>query len=60
MVMACLLLLCLWVLALEGLSVVREKEPYARLRKPRVLAVLVVLTIWLAPGQNNAFIYFAF
>jgi len=34
--------------------------PYGELRRPWVLAVLIVLTVWLAPGASNGFIYFAF
>jgi D-alanyl-lipoteichoic acid acyltransferase DltB (MBOAT superfamily) len=47
-------------LTLEWLSVRRWQEPFALLRRPWVVALLVVLTVLLAPGKNNAFIYFAF
>lgn len=47
-------------LVLEGLSVRRQDPPYALLRRPAVLAVLVVLTVLLAPEKHNAFVYFAF
>jgi hypothetical protein len=30
------------------------------LLRPCVLVLLVVLTVWLAPGDQNDFIYFAF
>jgi hypothetical protein len=35
-------------------------EPYSLLVRPWVLVLLVVLTVWLAPGDQNDFIYFAF
>lgn len=47
-------------LALEWLSIRRREDPYCLLRRPVTVAVLVVLTVLLAPGENNAFIYFAF
>ncbi|HNQ87040.1 MAG TPA: MBOAT family O-acyltransferase [Verrucomicrobiota bacterium] len=59
-VLAALLGLTAATLALEGLSLRRGEEPYALLRRPVVLAALVILTVLLAPGKNNAFIYFAF
>src|SRR6185295_16891046 len=54
------LLLAALVLMLEWLSVARKNEPYYVLRRPGVAMVLVALTVLLAPGKNNAFIYFAF
>jgi alginate O-acetyltransferase complex protein AlgI len=59
-VIACLLILSASVLVLEWRSIRSGKGPYELLRRPVVLAVLVVLTVWLAPGSNNEFIYFAF
>lgn len=47
-------------LVLEYLSVRRGNEPYALLRRRPVLVILVVLTVLLAPGKDNGFIYFAF
>jgi len=47
-------------LVLEWRSLVARNEPYALLRKPWVLVVLIVLTIILAPEKQNDFIYFAF
>lgn len=47
-------------LVLEWLSLRRDKEPFALLRRRAVTALLVVLIVLLAPGKNNAFIYFAF
>ena len=60
MVVGSLLALAAGTLVLEWLSVRRQDQPYARLRHPAVLAALVVLTVLLAPGKHNAFIYFAF
>ncbi len=59
-VLGSLLMLAAVTLVLEWRSVRREDQPYVLLRKPAVLAVLVVTAILLAPGKNNAFIYFAF
>jgi D-alanyl-lipoteichoic acid acyltransferase DltB (MBOAT superfamily) len=59
-VLGALLALAAATLALEWWSVRRRNEPYVLLRQPLVLALLVVLVILLAPGTNNAFIYFAF
>ncbi len=39
---------------------VRRGEPYRHLLTWPVLALLILLTFFLAPGENNAFIYFAF
>jgi D-alanyl-lipoteichoic acid acyltransferase DltB (MBOAT superfamily) len=54
------LLLAVGTLTIEWLSVRRYNDPYALLRRPCALAVLVVLAVLLAPGKTNAFIYFAF
>jgi alginate O-acetyltransferase complex protein AlgI len=59
-VLCCLLTMVVVVLALEWLSVARKNEPYYFLRRPWVVLILVVLTVVLAPGKQNAFIYFAF
>jgi D-alanyl-lipoteichoic acid acyltransferase DltB (MBOAT superfamily) len=59
-VLAAILFLTAGVLVVEWLSLARRNEPYALFRRPAVLAVLVGLTLLLAPGQQNAFIYFAF
>ena len=48
------------VLLLEWLSVRRQNEPFCYFRRPWVMYLLVLLTLLLAPGINNAFIYFAF
>jgi hypothetical protein len=47
-------------LMLEWRSVRQFNEPYILLRRKPVLIVLVILTMLLAPGKNNGFIYFAF
>jgi D-alanyl-lipoteichoic acid acyltransferase DltB (MBOAT superfamily) len=59
-VMTCFLGLIAAVLAMEWGSLRRHGEPYAWLRHPLVLTAMIVLTVLLAPGKNNAFIYFAF
>lgn len=59
-VLGSLLLLSAVTLTLEWLSVRWKNEPYSLLRQPWVLILLVILTVLLAPGRNNAFIYFAF
>jgi hypothetical protein len=52
--------LCGLTLLAEWRSLSRGGEPYSLLVRPWVLVVLVVLTVWLAPGDQNDFIYFAF
>ncbi len=59
-VMMCFLGLTAMVLTAEWLSVARCNEPYHFLRRPPVLTALVILTVLLAPGKQNDFIYFAF
>ena len=59
-VLGAFLLMAFATLGLEWISVRRFNEPYAILKKPAVLCVLVALTIWLAPSEKNDFIYFAF
>jgi hypothetical protein len=48
------------VLLLEWLSVRRQNDPFCYLRQPCMMYLLALLTLLLAPGINNAFIYFAF
>lgn len=60
LVLACLLAMAAVVWLIEWLSVARKDEPYYFLRRPWVVFILVVLTVLLAPGKQNAFIYFAF
>jgi D-alanyl-lipoteichoic acid acyltransferase DltB (MBOAT superfamily) len=55
-----ILMLTALTLAAEWLSVRWKNEPYWYLRLRPVLLLLVVLTVLLAPGKNNGFIYFAF
>jgi hypothetical protein len=59
-VLAVFLCMACATLLIEWLSLSRLNEPYAILRKPSVLAVMVILTILLAPSEKNDFIYFAF
>lgn len=59
-VCTCFVLLSLITLILEWLSLRRGNQPYVLLRTPVVMACLIVLTVWLAPGKTNDFIYFAF
>jgi len=58
-VLCSLFLLAGATLLLEWFSV-RRNEPYYYLRQPKIQILLVILTVWLAPVQNNGFIYFAF
>ena len=59
-VMICFLLLAAVVLLIEWQSVARRDTPYIYLCHPVVLVVLIFLTVALAPGKSNGFIYFAF
>ena len=59
-VMATFLMLAAATLVLEWWSVAKGNEVYGFLRRPATLAVLVVLTVLLAPARNNGFIYFNF
>ena len=59
-VMACFLALAGIILLLEWLSIARRDTPFYFLQRPKVLVVLVALTVLLAPEKNNGFIYFAF
>jgi D-alanyl-lipoteichoic acid acyltransferase DltB (MBOAT superfamily) len=54
------LLLTALTLLVEWLSVTDKNEEYYYFRQPLALGVLVALTLLLAPGKTNAFIYFAF
>jgi alginate O-acetyltransferase complex protein AlgI len=60
LVLASMLLLSAVILLLEWRSLAAKNEPYALLRRPKVLALLIVLTVVLSPGTQNDFIYFAF
>jgi len=59
-VVFCFLVLTTMVLVLEWQSVARRDTPYYYLCRPPVLVALVILTVILAPGKSNGFIYFAF
>jgi len=59
-VVLCFLVLTAVILALEWQSVARRDVPYYYLCRPAVLVGLVILTVILAPGRSNGFIYFAF
>lgn len=59
-VMAGLLSLTMLTLVTEWLSVRRQNEPFYYLRRPSVLVLLLILTMFLAPQNDNEFIYFAF
>jgi alginate O-acetyltransferase complex protein AlgI len=59
-VVLCFLVLTMIVLLLEWQSVARRDVPYYYLCRPAVLVALVILTVILAPGKSNGFIYFAF
>jgi uncharacterized membrane protein len=59
-VVLCFLVLTMIVLLLEWQSVARRDVPYYYLCRPAVLVALVILTVILAPGRSNGFIYFAF
>ncbi len=59
-VFAAMLTLTALTLLAEWRSTRVEGEPYSVLRHPRVLCLLVVLTVILSPGKNNGFLYFAF
>jgi hypothetical protein len=56
---AFLLMACI-VLVIEWLSLRKTGEPYAFFKKPAALCAMIALTVLLAPGEKNDFIYFAF
>lgn len=59
-VICCVLAFTGAVLTVEWLSLRNRREPYRFFLAPPVSLALVVLTILLAPGTSNGFIYFAF
>jgi alginate O-acetyltransferase complex protein AlgI len=59
-VTGCLLALSATVLTAEWLSIRHQQEPYRLFFNPAISVALVVLTVLLAPGTSNGFIYFAF
>jgi len=48
------------VIGIEARSVRNKAEPYEFFFHPWVLVLLIIFTVWMAPGKTNAFIYFAF
>jgi alginate O-acetyltransferase complex protein AlgI len=60
LVLVFMLSLAAVILILEWRSLNAKNEPYYLLRGPKMLFVLIVLTIILAPEEQNDFIYFAF
>ncbi len=54
-----ILLFCGVIFIAEGLSATR-KTYYDFARKPVIVALLIVLTVWLGSSQGNDFIYFSF
>jgi D-alanyl-lipoteichoic acid acyltransferase DltB (MBOAT superfamily) len=59
-VLVAFLLMACVVLVIEWLSLRKTGEPYAFFKKPAVLCAMIALTVLLAPGEKNDFIYFAF
>ena len=59
-VLAVFLLMALSTLAIEWLSLRKTGEPYSLFKTPVALCAMVALTVLLAPGEKNDFIYFAF
>jgi alginate O-acetyltransferase complex protein AlgI len=59
-VTACTLAFAFCAGVVEWASLKKKKEPYYYFRKPEVACAMVVLTVILAPGGSNGFIYFAF
>ncbi len=59
-VMVCFLALTLLTAVAEWQSIARGHEPYHYFRKPWIAGLLVIMTMVLAAGKKNAFIYFAF
>ncbi len=55
-----ILFLCVVTLIMEWASVHKAGRPYAFLLHPVTMFVLIILTILLAPAEQNDFIYFAF
>jgi alginate O-acetyltransferase complex protein AlgI len=60
LILVTILFITLVVLIVEWRSVAGKESPYRLLLNPKVLVVLVIATILLAPGRQNEFIYFAF
>jgi len=50
----------LMVMGVEASCFRNNGKPYSILLSPWALVAMIVFTIWMAPGKNNSFIYFAF
>ena len=50
----------LLVIGIEARSLRSEGRPYGTFFRPWVLVLLIIFTVWMAPGKSSAFIYFAF
>jgi len=59
-VLAAFLLMAFSTLVVEWFSLKKTGQPYAFFKKPAVLCGLIALTVLLAPGEKNDFLYFAF
>ena len=59
-VLAAFLLMAFSTLVVEWFSLKKTGQPYAFFKKPAVLCGLTALTVLLAPGEKNDFLYFAF
>jgi hypothetical protein len=60
LVLGAFLVLAAGGVLVEALSLRRGGEPYSLFRRGPVLVLLVILTVLMAPGVNNGFVYFAF
>ena len=60
LVLALGLALAVAALALEGLSLLRHRDPYQLTRSTPVALALIVLIVLLAPMEESSFIYFNF
>jgi D-alanyl-lipoteichoic acid acyltransferase DltB (MBOAT superfamily) len=50
----------LMVMGVEASCFRNNGKPYRIFLSPWALVAMIVFTIWMAPGKNNSFIYFAF
>ena len=48
------------VIGLEAYSISRQGEAYGVFFRPWMLGLMILFTVWMAPGKSSAFIYFAF
>lgn len=56
----CILALSFLVILAEFLSLRTQRDPYRLFLHPVSCGIMVFLTVWLNPGVQNQFIYFAF